>query len=62
MVNNTYKFLLSDLKKIKGVGVKTANILKRLGGKVNKIYPVGSLFMEERWFKKKKRFKQSEKY
>ena len=36
MVNNTYKFLLSDLKKIKGVGVKTANILKRK--KINNIF------------------------
>ena len=29
MTNNTYKYLLSDLKKLKGVGVKTSNLLKR---------------------------------
>src|SRR5210317_2359567 len=29
MVNNTYNYLLSDLKNLKGVGVKTYNILKR---------------------------------
>ena len=29
MVNNTYKFLLSDLKNIKGVGIKTSNILRK---------------------------------
>ena len=29
MVNNTYKYLLSDLKNLKGVGLKTANIFKR---------------------------------
>ena len=29
MVNNTYNYLLSDLKKLKGVGIKTYNILKK---------------------------------
>ena len=29
MVNKTYKYLLSDLKNLKGVGLKTANILKK---------------------------------
>ena len=27
--NNTYKYLLSDLKNLKGVGLKTSNILKK---------------------------------
>ena len=29
MANNTYNYLLSDLKNLKGVGLKTANILKK---------------------------------
>ena len=29
MVNNTYKYLLSDLKSLKGIGLKTSNILKK---------------------------------
>ena len=29
MVNNTYNYLLSDLKDLKGVGIKTYNILKK---------------------------------
>ena len=29
MDNNTYKYLLSDLKNLKGVGLKTSNILKK---------------------------------
>ena len=29
MVNYTYNYLLSDLKKLKGVGTKTYNILKK---------------------------------
>jgi hypothetical protein len=29
MVNNTYKYLLSDIKKLKGVGFKTAPLLKK---------------------------------
>ncbi len=29
MVNNTYKYLLSDLKNLKGIGLKTSNIFKR---------------------------------
>jgi ATP-dependent DNA helicase RecG len=36
MVNNTYKYLLSDLKNLKGVGLKTSNILKRK--KINNIF------------------------
>jgi ATP-dependent DNA helicase RecG len=36
MVNNTYNYLLSDLKNVKGVGVKTYNILKRK--KINNIF------------------------
>ena len=36
MTNNTYKYLLSDLKKLKGVGVKTSNLLKRK--KINTIF------------------------
>ena len=27
--NNTYNYLLSDLKKLKGIGSKTSNILKK---------------------------------
>ena len=29
MINNTYKYLLSDLKSLKGVGLKTSNLLKK---------------------------------
>ena len=36
MVNNTYKFLLSDLKNLKGVGLKTSNLLKKK--KINNIF------------------------
>ena len=36
MVNNTYNYLLSDLKKLKGVGVKTVNLLKKK--KINNIF------------------------
>ena len=36
MTNNTYKFLLSDLKKLKGVGLKTSNLLKKK--KINSIF------------------------
>ncbi len=36
MTNNTYKYLLSDLKNLKGVGLKTANLLKRK--KINNIF------------------------
>ena len=34
--NNTYNFLLSDLKNLKGIGVKTSNLLKRK--KINSIF------------------------
>ncbi len=36
MINNTYKYLLSDIKKLKGVGLKTSNLLRRK--KINKIF------------------------
>ncbi len=36
MTNNTYKYLLSDLKNLKGVGLKTSNILKKK--KINNIF------------------------
>ena len=36
MHNNTYNYLLSDLKKLKGVGIKTYNILKKK--KINNIF------------------------
>ena len=37
MVNiNTYNYLLSDLKKLKGIGVKTSNLLKKK--KINTIF------------------------
>ncbi len=36
MVNNTYNYLLSDLKKLKGVGIKTCNLLKKK--KINNIF------------------------
>ena len=36
MTNNTYKYLLSDLQNLKGVGLKTANLLKKK--KINNIF------------------------
>ncbi len=36
MINNTYNYLLSDLKNLKGVGFKTYNILKKK--KINNIF------------------------
>ena len=36
MSNNTYNYLLSDLKKLKGVGTKTYNLLKKK--KINNIF------------------------
>ena len=36
MINNTYKYLLSDLKNLKGVGLKTSNLLKKK--KINTIF------------------------
>ena len=36
MTNNTYNYLLSDLNKLKGVGIKTYNILKKK--KINNIF------------------------
>ncbi len=34
--NNTYNYLLSDLKKLKGIGIKTSNLLKKK--KINTIF------------------------
>ena len=45
-------FICSDI--FFSLANNTAKIIKKLGGKVNEIYPVGSIFMEEKWFKKKK--------
>jgi ATP-dependent DNA helicase RecG len=36
MINNTYKYLLSDLKNLNGVGLKTSNLLKKK--KINNIF------------------------
>ncbi len=36
MVSNTYKYLLSDLKSLKGIGLKTSNIFKRK--KINNVF------------------------
>ena len=36
MLNNTYKYLLSDIKNLKGVGLKTSNLLKNK--KINNIF------------------------
>ena len=36
MNDNTYKYLLSDLNSLKGVGLKTANLLKKK--KINNIF------------------------
>ena len=36
MINNTYIYLLSDLKNLKGVGTKTCNLLKKK--KINNIF------------------------
>ena len=38
MINNTYKYLLSDLKNLKGVGIKTSNLLKKK--KINNIFDI----------------------
>ena len=35
MHNNTYKYLLSDLKNLKGVGLTTSNLLKRINRDVS---------------------------
>ena len=45
MVNNTYNYLLSDLKKLKGVGQKTYNILKKK--KINNIFDLLDYFIVE---------------
>ena len=36
MSNNTYNYLLSDLKNLKGIGLKTSKILKKK--KINNIF------------------------
>ena len=36
MASNTYKYLLSDLKSLKGIGLKTSNIFRRK--KINNIF------------------------
>ena len=36
MINNTYKYLLSDLKDLKGIGLKTSSILRKK--KINNIF------------------------
>ncbi len=51
-------FIRSDI--FFSLATNTAKIIKVLGGYVEKIYPVGSLFMEEKWFKKKKDLKNIE--
>ena len=45
-------FIRSDI--FFSLATNTAKIIKVLGGYVEKIYPVGSLFMESAWFKQKK--------
>ena len=36
--NNTYKYLLSDIKKLKGVGLKTSNLLRKKN--INNIFDI----------------------
>ena len=43
------------------IGKNTGRLFKKLDGNCKKIYPVGSLFMESDWFKKKKDIKNIEK-
>ena len=43
------------------IGKNTWHLLKKLDGNCKKIYPVGSLYMESDWFKKKKDLKNIEK-
>ena len=31
MINNTYKYILSDIKNLRGIGIKTSKILKKKG-------------------------------
>ncbi len=43
------------------IGKNTGNLLKKLDGNCKKIFPVGSLYMEADWFKKRKDLKKVEK-
>ena len=43
------------------IGRNTGHLLKKLDGNCKKIYPVGSLYMESDWFKKKKDLKNIKK-
>ena len=43
MVINTYKYLLSDLKNLKGVGLKISNILNELNNLRYDFYTVTSI-------------------
>jgi len=43
------------------IGKNTGHLLKKLDGNCKKIYPVGSLYMESDWFKKKKDLKNIQK-
>ena len=36
MINNTYNYILSDIKNLKGVGIKTSRILKKKG--INNVF------------------------
>lgn len=49
-------FVFSDI--MFTLGKNQGKICNKLGGKINKFIPVGSLFMEAAWFKKKKDLKK----
>ena len=48
-------FIFTDI--FFSIGKNTGYLLKKLDGDCKKIFPVGSLFMEADWFKKKKYLK-----
>ena len=52
-------FIFTDI--FFSIGKNTGNLLKKLDGNCKKIYPVGSLYMESDWFKKKKDLKNIQK-
>ena len=52
-------FIFTDI--FFSIGKNTGHLLKKLDGDCKKIFPVGSLFMEADWFKKKKDLKNIEK-
>ena len=52
-------FIFTDI--FFSIGKNTGHLLKKLDGNCKKIYPVGSLYMESDWFKKKKDLKNIEK-